>query len=103
MAVEDRAMKPSVALADHRDALRKLSTRHTVSNPRIFGSVARGEDSEQSDLDLLVDFSPDTTLLRLAELQIEAEALLGVRVDVRTLEDLPRRIRDAVLREARPL
>ena len=96
-------MKPSLALADHRDALRDLSARHTVRNPRIFGSVARGEDGENSDLDLLVDYSSSTTLLRLAELQIEAEALLGVRVDVRTLEDLPFRIRDSVLREARPL
>jgi predicted nucleotidyltransferase len=96
-------MKPSTALADHRDALRELSSRYTVRNPRIFGSVARGDDGEESDLDLLVDSSPATTLLRLAELQIEAEALLGVPVDVRTLEDLPLRIRDSVLREARPL
>ena len=96
-------MRPSIALADHRDALRKLSVRYSVRNPRIFGSVARGDDGERSDLDLLVDSSPETTLLRLAELQIEAEALLGVPVDVRTIEDLPARIRDSVLREARPL
>jgi predicted nucleotidyltransferase len=96
-------MKPSIALADHRDALRTLSARYTVRNPRVFGSVARGDDGEESDLDLLVDSSPNTTLLRLAELQIEAEVLLGVPVDVRTLEDLPLRIRDSVLREARPL
>jgi len=96
-------MRPSIALADHRDALRKLSARCSVRNPRIFGSVARGDDGERSDLDLLVDSSPETTLLRLAELQLEAEALLGVRVDVRTIEDLPARVRESVLREARRL
>jgi predicted nucleotidyltransferase len=96
-------MKPSTALAHHRDALRRLSARYPMRNPRVFGSAARGDDNERSDLDLLVDSTPDTTLLRLAEFQIEAEALLGVPVDVRTPEDLPPRIRTDVLREAFPL
>ena len=96
-------MKPSIALASHRDALRALSAKHAVSNPRVFGSVVRGEDGELSDLDLLVDHTPATTLLRLAALQLEAERLLGVPVDVRTPYDLPDRIRERVLREALPI
>lgn len=97
------AVRPSTALSNHRDALRALSARYPVRNPRVFGSVVRGEDGERSDLDLLVDSTPDTTLLRLAELQIDAEQLLGVPVDVRTPEDLPARVRAKVLLEARPL
>jgi predicted nucleotidyltransferase len=68
--------------------------------PRVFGSVVHGEDTDNSDLDLLVDATNTTTLLTLAAVQIEAERLLGVRVDVRTAEDLSKRFRDEVLSEA---
>ena len=63
----------------------------------------RGDDTEDSDLDLLVDTLPGTTLFDLGELQDELEAALGVRVDVRTPGDLPERIRARVLEEAKPL
>lgn len=96
-------MKPSQALIKHREALRALSLRHAVVNPRVFGSVVHGDDTEASDLDLLVDHTADTTLLNLAALQTEAERLLGVRVDVRTPLDLPHRIRMRVLQEATPI
>jgi len=96
-------MKPADALDANRSELRRLVARHGVLRPRIFGSVLKQADTETSDLDLLVDPSDSTTLLSLAALQIEAEALLGVRVSVLTPDALPRQFRAEVLAEARPL
>lgn len=96
-------MRPSIALDLHRDAVRRAIFRHRVANPRVFGSTLRGSDRDGSDLDLLVDAMPETTLLDLGGLQGELEALLGVPADVRTPADLPARFRDDVLAEARPL
>jgi hypothetical protein len=93
-------MKPSEALAAHRDELRRIVERHGVIHLRVFGSVVRGEDTDKSDLDLLVDATPSTTLLTLASVQIEAERLLGVPVDIRTPQDISRRFRKDVLNEA---
>jgi len=96
-------MNPADALDANRSELRRLVARHGVLRPRIFGSVLKQADTETSDLDLLVDPSDSTTLLSLAALQIEAEALLGVRVSVLTPDALPRQFRAEVLAEARPL
>ena len=57
-------MRPSLALQVHRDAIREIVLRHRVKNVRVFGSVLHGDDSEDSDLDLLVDPRPETTLPR---------------------------------------
>ena len=75
--------------------------KHRVTNPRVFGSALHGTDQEGSDLDLLVDTLPGTTLFDLGGLQVELEGLLGVSVDVLTLNDLPIKFRDQVLAEAR--
>lgn len=96
-------MKPSVALALKRDAVRLATGRHRAANPRIFGSVLHGADREESDLDLLVDPLPGATLFDLGGLQVELEELLGVRVDVLTPGDLPPKFRAQVLAEARPV
>lgn len=56
-------MKPSLALASNREAIRRIVESHRAYNPRIFGSVLHGEDTEDSDLDILIDPTPDTTLL----------------------------------------
>ena len=96
-------MKPSTALATHRAALRQLVSRYDLTHPRVFGSVVSGTDTEGSDLDLLVEPSDSTTLLTIAGLQIEAETLLGVAVDVLTPHGLPPKFRDQVLRQAEPL
>ena len=93
-------MKPSEALAAHRDELRQIVARHGVVRPRVFGSVVHGDDTDKSDLDLLVDATNTTTLLTLAAVQIDAERLLGVPVDVRTANDISKRFRDEVLSEA---
>lgn len=96
-------MKPSTALAVHRQALHRIIQRYGVTQPRVFGSVASGADGEGSDLDLLVEPTADTTLFTLAGLQNEAEELLGVRVDVLTPKALPKWLRERVLAEAVPL
>jgi hypothetical protein len=74
-----------------------------MANPRLFGSVVHGNDADGSDLDLLVDPSPETSLLDLARLQLEMEATLGVKVDLRTPKFLPASFRDKVLAEAVPI
>ena len=96
-------MKPSDALATHRAALRQLVSRHNVTRPRVFGSALTGTDTEESDLDLLVDSTASTTLFTLARLEHEAEQLLGVRVSVLTPKFLSVKFRDRVLAQAVPL
>lgn len=96
-------MKPSVALARHRMAIRAAAARYRLGNPRVFGSTARGADTGGSDLDLLVDPLPEATLFDLGGFQDEMEERLGVAVDVRTPGDLPGPVRARVLGEARPL
>jgi predicted nucleotidyltransferase len=96
-------MRPSLALASHRDAVREMVLRFKTANPRVFGSVVRGDDSDESDLDLLVDPLPGTTLFDLGGLLIALEELLGVRVDLLTPGDLPVKFRARVLAEAMPV
>jgi predicted nucleotidyltransferase len=96
-------MKPSLALMSNRPLVRVLTERFRLINPRVFGSVTRGTDTETSDIDLLVDALPGASLLDVCGLQVELEDLLGVRVDVVTLGDLPTRFREHVLAEAQAL
>ena len=77
-------MRPSEALAKHRDEVLEIISRYPVRNPRVFGSVARGEDVEGSDIDILVERTGRLTLIDLAKLEIELEALLDVPVGVHT-------------------
>ena len=96
-------MKPSEILRSYREDIRRVAERNRTCNPRVFGSVLRGDDADGSDLDLLVDPLPGTTLLDLGAIQIELEQVLGVAVDVLTPGDLPVKFRDRVLREAVPV
>jgi predicted nucleotidyltransferase len=93
-------MKPSEALARHRIKIREAAGRFPVANPRVFGSVARGHDQSNSDLDILVDALPGATMFDLGGLQFELEELLGCRVDVLTPGDLPLAIRQKAELEA---
>ncbi len=93
-------MKPSMAFARHRDEIRRIVEKHRARNPRVFGSVLRGEDDETSDLDLLVEPTADTTLLDIASIEVELRSLLGVPVDVLTPGALPDKFRADVLAEA---
>ena len=83
-----------------RDDILHAAAKYGASNVRIFGSVARGEADEQSDLDLLVNMDNKCSLLHLAGLHIELEELLGCKVDVVTEEGLRDRMREQVLQEA---
>ena len=96
-------MKPYEAIEAPRSELRQLVRRHGLSYPRVFGSVLTETDTEESDLDLLVEPSDSTTLLTLAGLQIDAEKLLGVAVSVLTPNGLPPKFRDGVLQQAEPV
>ena len=95
-------MRPSEALARHREEVLAIIARYPVSNPRVFGSVARGEDTEESDLDILVDDGHASTF-ELAGLELELEALLRSHVDVRTPGDLSKGVASRVLPDLRPL
>lgn len=96
-------MKPSAVLARSRERIRALVLEHGVSNPRVFGSVLRSEDSESSDLDILVDPAPDTSLLDIAKLQMRLESELGIQVDVLTPRALPLSFRAQVVDHAQPV
>ena len=90
-------MKPSLALQTNRVAIRIVVERHRGSNARVFGSVLNGDDHEGSDLDILIDPTPNTTLMDIARIQVELETLLGVSVDVLTPNSLPDKFRNSVL------
>ena len=96
-------MRPSEVLPQHRDAIRRLVFQSGMANPRLFGSIVHGDDTDGSDLDILVDPSPETSLLDLAKLQAEIESTVGVKVDVRTPRFLPDSFREKVLTEAVPV
>jgi predicted nucleotidyltransferase len=96
-------MKPSIAFQAHRDAIREIVTGHRACNPRVFGSVLQGCDTEGSDLDLLVDPTPETTLFDIGAIRHELLALLGVPVDVLTPKALPEKFRATVLAQAEPV
>lgn len=91
------------ALKNSRDAILAIASRHGASNVRVFGSVARGEDTADSDLDLLVDMEDGRSLYDLIGFQQEVEKLLGRRVDVLTERAINRHLKDYVLTEARAL
>ena len=93
-------MKPSQALQFHRDAIRRVVLAHRAKNPRVFGSVLSGQDTDASDLDILIDTTPSTSLMNVAAIQVELENLLGVPVDVLTPNALPDKFRNVVLAQA---
>ena len=90
-------MRPSTALHTHRDAIRAIALSHRVTNVRVFGSVVHGHDTEGSDLDILVEPTPETTLMDIAKIQLELGQLLGIPVDVLTPKGLPAQFRDRSL------
>lgn len=74
--------RPSVVLAENREAILRLAAAHKALDVKVFGSVARGEDRPGSDLDLLVTFSPDASLFDQTALTQALEDLLEVHVDL---------------------
>ncbi len=96
-------MTATETVKQKRDDILRLVHERGASNPRLFGSLARGEAHSGSDLDLLVDLSPEASLLDLIALKQDVEALTGCRVDLVTSGSLSPFIRESVLRDARPL
>jgi predicted nucleotidyltransferase len=95
-------MKPSASLRQHLDEVRDAIARYPVRNPKVFGSVARGEDSGESDLDILVEPEEHTSFYDLARLELELESILGCKVDVLTPAGLAPDIADRTISDLRP-
>jgi predicted nucleotidyltransferase len=96
-------MRPSLVLSSQRQQILALVAAVGGSNLRIFGSAATGRDRDGSDVDLLVDMPPGTSLLKIVGLQLDIEAALGVRVDLCTERELHPAMKSTILAEARPL
>jgi len=93
----------SELLRKYRSDIVAAAARHGARTIRVFGSVARGEAIESSDVDFLVDMAEDATLFDRAALIVELRELLGCDVDVVTQQALKPRVREHVLAEAVPL
>jgi hypothetical protein len=87
-------------IAEKKEDILALATRHGASNVRIFGSAARGQAGAESDIDFLVDLEPDRSLFDLGGFLMELEDLLGAKVDILTEKGLHWYIRDRVIAEA---
>ena len=94
-------MRPSQALENHRQAIVQIVESHNARNPRVFGSVAYGTDREDSDLDILIDPTADTSLFDIGAIRRKLKSLLGIEVDVVTPNALPDSFRDRVLLDAK--
>ena len=90
-------------IESHREQLLSLARRRGVTSVRVFGSMARGGERDDSDVDLLVTLAPGTSALALGGLLLDAQELLGRRVDVVTVASLHPALRDRVLADAVPL
>ena len=99
MSVLDTSSPLGALVHEHRDRIRDIAARHRGRRVRVFGSVARGDSSAKSDIDLLVDFEPDSSLFDLLHLTEELEKLLGHPVDVVSTGGLKDRD-DKILAEA---
>lgn len=96
-------VRPSEQLGRHREEVLALVARHHAGDPLVFGSVARGDDAADSDVDLLVRFSEEARLFDEIGLRLALSELLGVEVDVIGVDALQGAFRDRVLAEAVPL
>ena len=100
---EGEKMRIEKTLKKKKDQILELARCHGASDIRVFGSVARGEADDQSDVDFLVQMEPGRSLLDMGGLLMDLERLLGRPVDIVTEKGLRERIRERVLREAVPL
>ena len=90
-------------LQRHRQAILEIAQRYGAHDVRIFGSVARGDSTEASDLDLIVRFDPDRSLFDHGGLLMDLQELLKVKVDIISEGAMRRRFRHHVMKEAIPL
>ena len=100
-ALHEKAnMNLSQLIQQKRRQVLEIAQGHGARNVRIFGSVARGETTETSDLDLLIEMAPERTLLDIVAIKQDLEELLGCKVDVLTEAAISPYLRDKVLHEA---
>lgn len=96
-------MRPSDIYPKYRLEIRSIVAEHRARNPRVFGSALHLKDTFKSDLDILVDPTPETTMFDIGAIRSKLQDLMGIRVDVLTPGALPDSFRDRVLKEARKL
>lgn len=96
-------METKKFLEQKREEILRIAAKHGAHNVRIFGSAARGEAGQDSDLDFLVDMEPNRSLLDMSALLIDLQELLGRKVDIVTENSVYWLIRRKILKEARPL
>ena len=96
-------MKIEQLIREKRDEIQRVAAKHGARNVRVFGSVARGDAREDSDIDILVDIGPETSSWFPAGLVLELEEILGCKVEVVTEKGLNPYLKDRVLQEAVPL
>jgi predicted nucleotidyltransferase len=93
----------TTVLEQHRDAILRIAAKYGARNLRIFGSMARGEETDRSDVDILVDLHPNRSLLDQVGLKQELEELLGRPVDVLIEGGISPYLEERILSEAVPL
>lgn len=91
-------MRPSEILAKHRDTIRKIILDNHATNPRVFGSVARGEDTPESDLDIIIDPTEELTYFDIGAIMAALEKQFNLKVDVATPNALPAKFREKVIK-----
>ena len=96
-------MRPSQALNIHREQIRSIVMAHRATNIRVFGSVVRNEDTDSSDLDLLIDPAPEISLMDIGAIRFELKNLLGINVDILTPNSLPGTFREKIIQESIPV
>lgn len=96
-------MRPSLAVHAKRDQILEIAARYGARNVRVFGSVARGEDTERSDLDLLVDMDENRSLCDLGEFVEDVQDALQCKVQIVEADSVHRLLRERILSEATPL
>jgi uncharacterized protein len=101
--MEKVSMRPSEVLPSHRETIKRLVLESGMVNPRVFGRVARGEDPDGGELDLLVDMTMRSSLVDLGRVERLIADATGVPVNLLVPGDLPPKFRDRVLAEAAPL
>lgn len=96
-------MRPSEILEKHRPEIRQIIQDNKAKNPRVFGSVIRGEDVEESDLDIIVDPSDELTYVDIDAIMVALEKRFSLKVDIATPNTLPIKFREKVINSAIPL
>ena len=96
-------MRPSDALKLHKDAILEVLARYPVTNPRVFGSVARGEDTETSDIDLLVDKNGRFSYFDMAQLEAELSQVTGCKIDLGLFKNLKTDVTPSVIKDLKCL